>query len=144
MNKTYPLFVCAFLGDLFLKISWAIPVPESHGFSAFYFSILFFFPWMTQKPKSSLLHFFQLPSKYQALCLKELLQGDHLIKQELAEIYIHHFCSPSLVCWLLSSSQKLPHKFHSNRRELFKASEETYTNVLVLIFSVCCLCEIYS
>lgn len=44
LNEQNLLFVCAFLGVLLLIISGAIPVPESCDFSAFYFSIQFFFP----------------------------------------------------------------------------------------------------
>lgn len=120
-----------FLDVLFLIISWATSVLKSCVFSALYLSILFFSP---QKPKISLLDLFQLHSKYQAPCSKELLQGDHLINQGLAQSCTHPFCSPSLLCWFLSSSQKLSQKFHINRRELSKISHIFSLFILILLF----------
>lgn len=82
----------AFLGILFLVVSWAVPVPESCSFITFAFfpHIPFFspvcqvfIPSETQKPNSSFLELFQLYVKYQAPCSKQLLPGDHLVSPGL-------------------------------------------------------------
>lgn len=150
MHKSCPLFVCAFLGVLFLILTLGQylclnPVVSVHFISPFYF----FSPWRTQKPKSSPLNLFQLHSKYQAPCLKQLLQGDHLINPGLAQRCTHHILlTLTVVLVLVQFSKTAPKNSILTEENFLKCLKKLiltlHFNTSVLLFSFHCICGIYS
>lgn len=140
----------AFLGVLFLVVSCVIPMTESCSFSALTLFLRFlffppvrqvFFPSRTQKPKSSLLDLFQLYAKNQAPCLKQLLQGDHLVSPGLVRSCSHHLsahhCYCASFCLVLKNCQQNFIKTGENFLKHFKKLLLTLPfNTSILIFSV--------